>query len=361
MLKYTKKKNRENYLGEKLANKSQSSIAHFTIAIKTLDKTCVEEYSVKDFDEVINDVIKIDVDQREEEITSVLQQWVNRLAKTKTFNTIKVEFSAINNYLKYYKIRGEFSDEIKFPQNIQEERYAISVDEIQKIVEAVKPKQKCYYLCLISSGCRPVEIIGLKKKDFFWTGKRYGARIPAILTKKKMSRTTFFSKECTFTLKRLLEKVEDDQTIFTKNPILKNARTSEDRVLCRHLEKLGMDYKFETTGYSKINLYCFRGYFFTRAIRLFNEDIAHAMIGHGAYLQQYQRRNEEEKEELFDELEPELLVFDQTKNKEKIRKLQTANTKISELEQDNHDNKTKIAQLERMLLEDKVPSLKRKK
>ena len=175
-----------------------------------------------------------------------------------------------------------------------------------------------------------------------------------------MSRTSFFSKECTFTLKRLLEKVEDDQTVFTKNPILKNARTSEDRVLCRHLEKLGMDYKFETTGYSKINLYCFRAYFFTKAIRLFNEDIAHAMIGHGAYLQQYQRRNEAEKEELFDELEPELLIFDQTKNKEKIKKLQTANTKISELEQDNQDNKSKIAQLERIILEGKVPSLKNK-
>jgi len=65
-----------------------------------------------------------------------------------------------------------------------------------------------------------------------------------------MSRTTFFSTECTFFLKGLLENSEDNQTPFTKNPILKNARTSEDSILNRYLENLGMNYKFDNAGYS---------------------------------------------------------------------------------------------------------------
>ena len=103
-----------------------------------------------------------------------------------TFGTVKGKFSTVNQYLKYYKIRGNFAEDIIFPQNTREERYAIFNDEVQKIIESVKPKQKCYYLCLISSGCRPIDALGLKKKNFFWTGKQFGARIPAILTKKKI-------------------------------------------------------------------------------------------------------------------------------------------------------------------------------
>ncbi len=60
------------------------------------------------------------------------------------------------------------------------------------------------------------------------------------------------------------------------------------------------------------------------------DETAHAFIGHGAYLQQYQRRTLEEKIELWNELEPEVLVFDQSKNIEKIRKLKDANIKFED-------------------------------
>ncbi len=73
---------------------------------------------MKNFDKIINDILKMNTDQRGEEITSVLQHWINTLSKSKAFNTIKIEFLAINKYLKYYKIRGEFSEEIEFSQNI---------------------------------------------------------------------------------------------------------------------------------------------------------------------------------------------------------------------------------------------------
>ena len=256
--------------------------------------------------------------------------------------------------MKYYKIKIDFNDVIEFPQNVHEERYSISIEEIRQILDVSKFKQKGYYLCLISSGSRPVEILGLRKKDFFWTGTKFRAHIPAYLTKKKISRTIFFSLECNSYLNTLLKKHEDDQTIFTKNPILKNARTSEDSILHKRLIKLGMDYKFETTGYFKINLYCFRGYFFTKAIRVFNEDIAHSMIGHGAYLQQYQRRNDLEKEELYDELESELLIYDQNKNTNKIRRLEEANTKLTIQYDQIQKQETRIKNLEKLWMNNNI-------
>jgi len=57
------------------------------------------------------------------------------------------------------------------------------------------------------------------------------------------------------------------------------------------------------------------------------------MTGHGAYLQVYQSRTEQQKKELWDELEPEILIFDQSKKDQKIRDLEIAlkhNKKLEE-------------------------------
>lgn len=359
MGKYSKVRSRENYRADKLSTKSQSTRNNFNVAIKSLDKMCVDNFKVKDFDIVLSDTLKIkDAEKKEDEIIGVIQDWVNLTSKTKTFNTIKVQLSGINKYLRYYKIKIIFSEEIEFPQHIQESRYPISLQEIQRIMEVAEYKQKTYYLCLITSGSRPVEIICLKKKNIFWTGSRYGAIIPARYTKKKMDREIFFSVECNQYLKTLLDKHTEDQTIFTKNPNLANARSTEGQILQGYLEKLGMVKKFDVTGYNKINLYCFRGYFFTKAIRVFNEDIAHSMIGHGAYQQVYQRRNTAEKEELYDELEPDILIFDQTKNLEKIKKLKEATTHIKDQQKEINDMKIRQEEFEKKIMEGNFPSIK---
>jgi len=351
MGKYSKVRNRQNYRTDKLLTKSQSTKNNFETAIKSLDAMCIDNFKVVNFDEVLLDVLKIkEIEQREDEITDIIQDWVNLTSKTKTFNTIKVQLSGINKYLKYYKIKIIFSEEIEFPQHIQEARYPISLEEIQKILDIAEYKQKAYYLCLITSGSRPVEIICLKKKNITWTGTRFSAIIPAKYTKKKMDREIFFSVECNPYLKNLLDKHTDDQTIFTKNPILANARAIEGDILKGYVAKLGMDKKFDVTGYNKINLYCFRGYFFTKAIRVFNEDIAHSMIGHGAYQQVYQRRNTEEKEELYNELEPEILIFDQTKNIEKIKKLKEATSQIKDQQKQIDKVNEKLEKMDRLYM-----------
>jgi len=173
-----------------------------------------------------------------------------------------------------------------------------------------------------------------------------------------MDREIFFSVECNSYLKTILDRHDDDETVFTKNPILANARSIEGDILNGYVSKLGMDQKFDVTGYNKINLYCFRGYFFTKAIRVFNEDIAHSMIGHGAYQQVYQRRTREEKEELFVELEPEILIFDQTKNKERIKQLREANEKFTAQQQQIDDMSKWKEDFERKWMEQSFPGIK---
>ena len=206
--------------------------------------------------------------------------------------------------------------------------------------------------------------------------EQWRALIPAILTKKKMARTVFFSTECNPLIGPLLKKLEDDDFVWSlkknispvyldkfkkyrdcKNRAHKHfanvTRKNESALMGDIVEKIGLGMKYETTGFHKINLYCYRGRFFTKALRIFGDDTAHAIVGHGAYLQDYQRRNDAEKEELYEELESELLIFDQKKNEAKIKKLQEANTRISDLEQDNKDKDIRLSRLEDAMLSQK--------
>jgi len=54
-------------------------------------------------------------------------------------------------------------------------------------------------------------------------------------------------------------------------------------------------------------------------------------MGHNGYLPQYDRKNLEDKIEMYEELEPELFVYDLTKKDEKIKKLTQANKEIDNL------------------------------
>ena len=131
-------------------------------------------------------------------------------------------------------------------------------------------------------------------------------------------------------------------------------------VFNRVLTKVGLDMRYESTGYHKINLYCFRGSFFTKALKVHNDDTAHAMIGHGAYLQQYQRRTDDEKLELFEELEKEVLIFDLTKKDQQIKKLKEANTMLVDQAEEIKEQDKRIRNLERVWSDSNYPNINRK-
>ncbi|MGH1567272.1 MAG: hypothetical protein ACRBB5_07650 [Nitrosopumilus sp.] len=76
----------------------------------------------------------------------------------KDHSTLRVYLSGINRYLKYQKIRIELKD-IELPMKIQEERYAILVEEIEKILEVVSYKRRGHYLALKDTGGRPDELL----------------------------------------------------------------------------------------------------------------------------------------------------------------------------------------------------------
>ena len=261
------------------------------------------------------------------EMEELLQEWINHLVKNPTKNkplstqSIKQYANAVNSYISYQRFRVQVK-QLQFPKELKEERYALSREEILQIFKDIPWIKQAYYLCLISTAARPREILGLSKNDLEWVGDKWKAKIPAELTKKRISRTIFFSKECNPYLNSIMKK--PGSALFEHNKNLRRAVSNEGNVFRSYLKKIGLDEKYPTTGFGKINLYCFRGYFFTKALDLLKDDIAHAMLGHGAYLQQYQRRTDAQKKQIWDEVEPEILIFDESKKDKKIKDLEIA-------------------------------------
>ncbi len=321
-----KEKNFENYL-EKNNNLSGASLSLRTYGYQLINKFVNLDSKITEFKK-LNDP--------DEEMEELLQEWVNYLVKNPpkknklTSLVLKQYANAVNAYLKYHRFRIDIKA-LKFPKQLYEEKYPITVEEIQQILRVAKWIKQAYYLCLISTGARPREILGLTKNDVEWIGDRYKALIPAHLTKKGLSRTVFFSKECNPFLNQILKKQESD--LFPHHENLKLAVSNEGVVFREYCEKVGFNQKQQTTARNKINLYSFRRFFFTKALDHFKDDIAHAMVGHGAYLQVYQSRTEQQKKELWDELEPEILVFDQSKKDQKIRDLEIALKHNKQLEE----------------------------
>lgn len=145
--------------------------------------------------------------------------------------------------------------------------------------------------------------------------ERLMVKIPASITKKKRARTTFFSAEVTKRLAPMLNRIDDDDLVFGENTKLANILYLE-----RILHKLGMDQKYDSTNRFKINTHSFRAFFITKISR-HDQNLAKFFAEQKGYLLQYDRLTDEEKLQYYLKYEPDLMIYDQSKNEEKITSL----------------------------------------
>jgi len=359
-LSLQKKRTWNTFKKDRLDKMSDSIISACTLAKTRFDDFLYSEYNNLDTDKFIEHLKSLPEDEREDELYPILQDFIDHLSEKfdLSHGSVKQSFSRLNKYLWYKKIKvtaHDMKEELEWPEHIQEEKYAPSEDEFISIISQLNWKNQGFTLTQSSVGMRPVELMGTQKKHYTLINKQYKIEIPYYLTKKRISRTVFASVEATPYITRLLKEIELEEFVWTKRKVIpqsffnKYSHLKEEKAKIKAiktfatymlatlrisfnlvLEKLGLDMKYESTGEHKITLYSLRARFITKALKVLDGDVVHAMVGHGAYLQTYQRRTDEEKLELFVDVAPYILIFDQAKNKEKIRKLEEANKKVEE-------------------------------
>ena len=293
-------------------------------------KFCESNYQ-GNMEEMVRQLKKAD----EPTVYTTLQEWINYNGE-KAPSTIKVWFSYLKKYLTHRGIDlTKARDNLSFKRAIEEERYPLALEDVQRIIEVAGVGMRLKLLTQLSSGMRRGEMLQLKKKDFH-VGKRIMIKIPALIAKFNKARTTFVSSEVSGQLISKLNKLNDDDYVFgSPNVSAQNLGDSYEQNLTRYLEKQNLDMRYESTGHHQITSHSFRAYFITKISR-HDENIAKKLSGQKGYMLQYDRLTDEEKLEKYIEFESDLFIFKPRPKSEETQeltaKLEKGEKRIDKLE-----------------------------
>jgi len=322
-------RNRETFMNKK---RNPGTVSNYKSALNNFENFCMEKYGKAD---IIDDLKK----HTDEEILDVLQAWINYNDNLNPATVLNM-FSRIKKYLHHRGIKlhpQDIKEELEFRGTIEEELYPLTTKHIQTIVKEMRYKQKTQFICQSSSLMRIGEIVQLRKRHLILEGKNIIVKLPATITKFNKARTTYFSKEASKLLRPILKELGDDDLIFGTNEKVHLSETNSEQILARILEKTGLNERYESNNRYKINTHSFRAFGITKISR-HDPNFSKKLSGQKGYLLQYDRMTPEEKLELYQKLEIDLVIDDTEKlkleNQEKdktITKLQEKSMEIAEL------------------------------
>ena len=308
-----KKKTKKSFF-EGIQTLEYSTRENYNSALNQFKKFCYDQYEHRTTQNIVNELKSLSIKNRDEATIGVYQDFVNWMTKKSLSNTTIHQYYQITvYYFGYLGIRLhpiDLKQNIKLPKKIKEKLYPITKDNIVHLFNFVPKPRQMLYLTLLGSGMRIRETVALRKKDFDQTfPKRIKIEIPPEFTKTRAAHTTFVSQEAEFFLRPHLEKLFDDDLVFATNSLPYHASMTEIEAFARYRKRSGLTEKYTSVNRHHITLHSFRSYFFTRARRIHDTDIAHAMVGHTTYLDMYDRKDDDEKLKLFLKVEPELCLF----------------------------------------------------
>jgi integrase len=306
------KKTRKSYL-ESLMSYAPSSQASYKSALNRFEEFCNGTYNGRSTSQIVTELKSIPLEERDDAYCGVLQGYVNWLMKRDlSHKTVNNHFKIVKHYFSFHGIRAdplELRRNVNRPKEVKEKLHPLTLDEIHKIFAFSTEKRRMLYLVLIGSGMRIRECVSLRKKDFDLDfPKRIRIDIPAQYTKTKTAHSTFISKEASKFLIPHLDSLQWQDLVFATNLDPCHASMTEIEAFTRYRDQAGLTAKYESANRHHITLHSFRSYFFTRARRTHDTDIAHAMVGHTPYLDMYDRKDDMEKLELYLKVEPKLAV-----------------------------------------------------
>jgi len=303
--------------------------------------------------------------QNEEEyvdtLYEILQDWINDYSKTLNANSLRTIFTNVRSYIYYLGIKTDSQDInqlLTFPRIQREEKYPLKHKELLKIVndQSRNKVRKALYLACSSSGMRIGEAVQIKKSDLEFK-ERIQINIRPEYTKTQTGRSVFVSKECQQVLESYLDDLNKDDKIFFRGKCknVTDFASNESKRLRECIVRLGLGMKYGSSGKYKITTHSMRAFFFTQAVRKHGENYAHRLTGHGGYLMQYDRMNDEEKLKMYIELEPELVIFDTSKQNLEIEKLKLQQS------QEMQEMKNEIGQMKHQLAQQGIEILSKLK
>ncbi len=312
----TNTRTKETYRS-KIESQSKGSQAGIFLSIDNFESFCMQE---KGKSNIIPDMLKA----TEIEVFDLLQQWISYMNQNLAPSTVKMYFSRVRVYLHYMGIKLDAQDvkhELSFRRIPQEEKYGLSIDVIQNILDGIYYPMKVQLMCQLSSLMRIGEIVQLRKKHLILDKQNIIVKIPSEVAKLQKARTTFFSKEASALLRPSLKILSDNDLVFGSNDNFLLAEQNSGQILRRHLKRIGLNMKTSRTFLNEINTHSFRAFGITKLSR-HDPNFAKRLAGQKGYLDTYDRLALDEKLALYQKFEYELTIDQTKKDKVKIEQLE---------------------------------------
>jgi len=337
MSSFLVKKKQQKTFQERISKKAVTTQNTIKTAIRTFERFCYENYEGRKPDEIFDELRTFKDHEQTDAVFNILQDWIDwNYDHNVLTSTLRMYFSSLKQFLHYngFKLHPQdIKDNLEWKKTIKEELYALELTDIQKIFQYAYSKKISYYLALISTGARPSELLQVRKKEIDTTKKRWKIRIEAENVKTRAGRSVFLTKETMIHLESKLKELEDNDLVWGTNENPRHSVKNEEERFNNATKLAGFTERYKSNNFRKITLYSFRSYFFGLASNILREGYAHKVIGHGGYLPQYDRMNDEKKIDWFLKLEPELTVDQSRRQAQKIEVLEEK-TKLYEAQKD---------------------------
>ncbi len=255
------------------------------------------------------------------DLYEVLDQFVAQLdtrnppASPRTINGYVNRVTCYFAYNDLVVDSARFKAKVIMPRVEEPNDRAPTIEELRAILSWGKLRTKTLILVMATSGMRLGEAIVLRTSSLDFSSKPTRITLStAVARKTGKSRMVYISDEATEYLKRYLgNRLGVDGWVFPSeaNP---EDHVSEDRAwstITDCIEKAGLGKTKETTacGRRRIHPYSMRKFFFSKAVGIIGETAAHAMMGHGTYMQTYYRRTDQERAQDYLRCMPYLCIF----------------------------------------------------
>lgn len=294
-------------------SKSYKNVSN--VSIRNFEQFTKDECEGKNVQELFEYLKALPNGKRDPMLYHIFQSWINRLSETKDTTTAKNYFGVIKKLARHYGFKisnDDVKESLTFPKKLKERKYVLTLDDIHLILKESTWKKKGFYLFLLSTGMRPKEALSIRKRHVTQLSNgMYMITIPAEATKLKVEREAFVSREVYPYLTKLLREKQDNDLIWTGQKDADFAVITAGSTFRGLCDRIGFTQRYENVDRRKLNLYCFRGFFYAKASRKHGDEYAHKMIGHEGYLPVYDRKTLDERIEMYQEFENELIT-DQT-------------------------------------------------
>jgi len=270
---------------------------------------------IKEYD-IIKDLKKV---QSEPELAIFLNKFVQHMNSTGMApKSCRDYFGFIKSWLRANAVRINNDDVKQFvhqPKLIRETKHPISIEEIREIHEKSSKVMQALLVTLMSSGMRVSECLQLKLADI--DTNEGTIRLRADTTKTREERTAFVSREATNHIKSITIQKNPNDYIFAEKFSRFTLGNIEAR-FSKARKASGLDFKYDLTDRYKINIHGLRAFFHTEATKIVGGDVAHAMIGHHGYLDQYLRVSINERKEMYKKIEPHVSLSQENRLQKKL-------------------------------------------